>query len=80
MAAIENELNLDDGDFMDVDGIINSIIHDLQEDDELRDILNNDDYVQAHYIDEDEGIGLNLETELDAVIEPLDLEEEGFFF
>ena len=80
MAAIENELNLDDGDFMDVDNIINSIIRDLQEDDELRDILNNDDHVQAHYIDEDEGIGLNLETELEAAIEPLDLEEEGFFF
>ena len=65
----------------DLDNIINDIINDLQQDDELQRILDDDgDYVQPHYMDEDEGIGLNVESELEAIIEPLDLEEEGVFF
>ena len=66
----------------DIDNIIDDIIMDLQQDDALRAILDNDDFVQPHYMDEDEGIGLNAETELDAIMEPFDyeLEVEGFDF
>ena len=67
----ENDMNMND--------IINGIIQDLQQDEDLQNILN-DDFVQPHYVDEDEGIGLNVELELQDIIEPLDLEEEGFFF
>ena len=66
----------------DIDNIIDDIIRDLQQDDALRAILDNDDLVQPHYMDEDEGIGLNTQTELEAIIEPFDyqLEVEGFDF
>ena len=67
----------------DIDDIIDDIIRDLQQDDALRAFLDNDDdLVQPHYMDEDEGIGLNVESELEAVIEPFDstLEVEGFDF
>ena len=75
---LENYLNNDD--YVRGDNIINEIIQELQQDEELRNYLNNDDYVQPHYADEDEGIDLNVELELEEIIEPLDLEEEGFFF
>ena len=61
-------------------------MNDLEQDEALRGILNqvNDinEFVQPHYQDEDEGIGLNLETELEDIIEPFDyeLEVEGFDF
>ena len=45
----ENDMNMDD--------IINGIIQDLQQDEDLQNILNAD-FVQPHYADEDEGIGL----------------------
>ena len=67
----------------DVDNIIAEIIHGLEQDDAVRNILNNDDeFVQPHYVDEDEGIGLNVETELEAIVETFDydLEVEGFDF
>ena len=64
---------------MELDNIINGIMQELQQDEDLLNILNNDDYVQAHYADEDEGIGLNVEIELEDIVEPLDLEAEGFF-
>ena len=63
----------------DMEGIIGEIIRDLQEDEHLRDMLDND-FAQPLYAYEDEGIGLNVELELEDIIEPLDLEEEGFFF
>ena len=82
MAAEEvlpaNPVNVDD-----VDDIIAEIMHELHQDDVLRDILNNDDeFVQPHYVEEDEGIGLNVETELEGIIEPFDyaLEIEDFDF
>ena len=67
----------------DIDNIIDDIIRDLRQEDALGAILDNDDdLVQPHYMDEDEGIGLNVETELDAIIEPFDyeLEVEGLDF
>ena len=66
----------------DVENIIAEIINDLQQDDAIRDILlnNDDEMVVPHYTEEDEGIGLNVEVELEDIIEPLDLEAKGFDF
>ena len=66
-----------------LDNIIDDIIMDLQQDDVLRDYLNaerNGEILRPQYEEEDEGIGLNLETELEAIIEPFDyeLDVEGF--
>ena len=59
----------------DLDNIINDIVNDLRQDAVLRDILDND-YVQPHYADEDEGLGLDVEVELDAITEPFDFSLE----
>ena len=64
---------------MDLDMRIDEIIRDLQQDPDLRDLLNaerNGELVHPQYMDEDEGIGLNVDTELEAVIEPFDFELE----
>ena len=61
------------------ENIISDIINELQQDDNLHQILN-EDYVHPRYEDDDEGIELNVEVELEGIIEPLDLEAEGFFF
>ena len=64
---------------IDIDNIIDGIIQELQQDDDIRDLLNaerNGELVQPQYMDEDEGIGLNVDTELEAVIEPFDYELE----
>ena len=50
---------------INIDNIIDDIIQDLQRDDDIRDLL-----------DEDEGIGLNVETEIEGVIEPFDYQVE----
>ena len=65
------EINVDD-----VDRIIENIIHDLNA------IMQDDELVQPHYVEEDEGIGLNVNTELEGIIEPFDyaLEVEVFDF
>ena len=75
----ENPVNIND-----VDRIINDIINDLQQDQEIQNILWNEDdeLVGPHYEEEDEGIGLNVSTELEAILEPFDyeVEVEGFDF
>ena len=86
-----NEININEADNMiefninEVDNIIEEIMNDLEQDDAIRDLLNeanNDELVHPQYQDEDEGIGLNLKTELEDIIEPFDynLEVEGFDF
>ena len=63
----------------DLDDRIDQIIQELQQDDDLRDYLNaerNGELVQDLYEDEDEGIGLNVDTELQAIVEPFDFELE----
>ena len=65
----------------DAENIIDEIIRELNQDDAIRNIFNDDnEMVVPHYVEEDEGIGLNVEIELDDIIEPLDLELEGFDF
>ena len=80
--AAEELLPLDQQNMDNLDDMINDIVRDLQDDEALRDIFYNDDddLVQPRYMDEDEGIGLNVEVELEDIIEPLDLEAEGFDF
>ena len=50
---------------INIDNVIDDIIQDLQRDDDIWDSL-----------DEDEGIGLNVETEIEGVIEPFDYQVE----
>ena len=63
----------------DIDNIIDEIVRELQHDDDIRGLLNaemNGELVQPQYMDEDEGIGLNVDVELEAIIEPFDYELE----
>ena len=59
---------------INIDEVIDGIIRDLQQDDDMRDILNGGNNGELDRMDEDEGIGLI--TELEEVIEPLDYEVE----
>ena len=68
---------------INVGHLIDQIINELEQDDAARDILNqmdDNELLRPHYEDEDEGIGLNVETELEGIVEPFDyaLEIEGF--
>ena len=60
-------------DINNLDDRIQQIIDDLQEDDALRRLLNEDDHLVQ---DADKGIELDVETELQAIIEPFDYELE----
>ena len=79
--AVEEILPQNPMNIYDVDSIINDIVNELQQDEEIRNVLD-DQLVHPNYEDEDEGIGLNTQTELEAIIEPFDyqLEVEGFDF
>ena len=78
---VQNLIQLAAGDLIpdspeirnNLDNIIDDIVRELQEDADIRDMIN------AELNDEDEGIGLNVDTELEAVVEPFDyqLEMEG---
>ena len=70
-------------DINQVNNVIQEIINDFEQDEALRGLLNDpNDLVHPHYEDDDEGIGLNVETELEDIVEPFDynLEVEGFDF
>ena len=58
-----------------IDRIIDEIIHDLEQDEQVRDLMGN----LQEDIEEDEGIEINIDTELSAIVEPFDyqLEVEG---
>ena len=62
-----------------IDNIIQQVINELEQDEAIRHMLNDEEFVHPHYQDEDEGIDLDVETELEAIIEPFDyqLEVEG---
>ena len=59
-------------DIEDMDRIVNEIIMELEQDEQIRDLL---PYVQSD-VEEDEGIELNIETELAAIVEPFDYEHD----
>ena len=82
LSPVVDEINID---INEADNAIQQIINELEEDDVIRDLINaenNGELVHPHYEDEDEGIGLNVEAELQDIIEPFDyeLEVEGFDF
>ena len=81
LSPVVNDINFD---INEVDNIIEQLINEFEQDDAIRDLLNqnNNELVHPHYQDEDEGIGLNVETELEDILEPFDynLEVEGFEF
>ena len=58
-----------------IDRIIDEIIHDLEQDEQVRDLVGN----LQQDIEEDEGIEINIDAELSAIVEPFDyqLEVEG---
>ena len=80
-ATVEEILPQNSMDINDVNNIINDIINELQQDPDIQNIFE-DQLVQPQYEDEDEGIGLNVQSELEAIVEPFDynLEVEGFDF
>ena len=71
-------INNNNNDIDHLDNMIQQIINELEQDGAVRDLLNNQEILHPHYEDEDEGIGLNVETELEGSIEPFDYELEVF--
>ena len=82
--ALEETLSpgINNIDINQVDNIIQQVINELEQDEAVRELLNNDELMNPHYQDEDEGIGINVDTELEDIIEPFDyeLEVEGVDF
>ena len=74
--SLSPDINID---INKADEIIQRIINELEEEGVIRDILNNDD---DELVNEDEGISLNVEMELESIVEPFDyqLEVEGVDF
>ena len=66
------DINMDE--IPDVDNVIDGIIADLERDDQMREILNGNIVQQ-----DDEGIALDYETELEAIVESFDYELEVDF-
>ena len=66
-------------DNYNIDNIIQQVINELEQDEAIRHLLNDEEFVHPHYQYEDEGIDLDVETELEGIIEPFDyqLEVEG---
>ena len=61
-------------DIENMDRIVNEIIAELEQDEQIRNLL---PYIQSD-VEEDEGIELNIETELESIVEPFDYElDEG---
>ena len=80
-AALQETLppDIDNIDINEANDIIQRLIYELEQDEALRELLNNennDELVHPRYQDEDEGIDLDVVTELEAVIEPFDYEVE----
>ena len=55
-----------------MDRIVDEIIRDLERDDQVRELLDNIDEND----EEDEGIEINIDTELRAIVEPFDYQVE----
>ena len=73
-AAIQETLPLDieNININQADAIIQQVLEKLQQDEAIRELFNDDELVQ----DNDEGINLDAEIELEAIIEPFDYELE----
>ena len=70
---------IDNIDINQVDNIIQQVIDELEQFEAVRELFNDDELVHPRYQDNDEGIDLDVELELEAIIEPFDYElEVGF--
>ena len=80
--ALEETVPIDNNiDIDHIDNVIQQVVYELEQDEAIRELMNNEGLVNPHYQDEDEGIDLDIETELEAIIEPFDYSEvEGFDF
>ena len=74
-----DNFDIGDLDIDQIDTIIQRVINELEEEEAVRDLLNDNQLVQPNYQDQDEGIDLDIDLELAAIIEPFDyqLEVEG---
>ena len=70
-----NNLNIDQ-----LDNLVQQMINDLQQDDDIRAMLNDEELFPPQHWEEDEGIDMDIEIELDGIVEPFDyeLEVDGF--
>ena len=76
-----DNVDVNDLDIDQIDNIIQQVINEMETDEAVRRVLNDDEIVHPQYEDQDEGIVLNVQSELDAIIEPFDYSEvEGFDF
>ena len=76
LSPVVDEINIP---INEADNIIQQILNEMEQDDAIRDLINaenNGELVHPHYEDEDEGIHLDVETELQAIIEPFDYQLE----
>ena len=76
--ALADQHLLDIDQIQNVDNIIAEIIGDLERDDAMHEILAGDGDGEVQYND-DEGIALDYQTELEAILEPFDYELEDDF-
>ena len=76
-----DNVDVNDLDIDQIDNIIQQVINELETDEAARRVLNDDEIVHPQYKDQDEGIGLDVQSELNAILEPFDYSEaEGFDF
>ena len=71
-----NYVDINNMDINQIDSIIEQVINELEGEEAIRELLNNNELVHPHYQDQDEGIGLDVESELEAILEPFDYELE----
>ena len=71
-----NNVDINNMDINQIDNIIEQVINELEGEEAIRELLNNNELVHPHYQDQDEGIGLDVESELEAILEPFDYELE----
>ena len=71
-----NNVDINNMDFNQIDNIIEQVINELEGEEAVRELLNNNELVHPHYQDQDEGIVLDVESELEAILEPFDYELE----
>ena len=75
-------VDVNDLDIDRIDSIIQQVIDELEAEEGVRQILDDDnELLHPQYEDHDEGIGLDVQTELEAIVEPFDFNElEDFEF
>ena len=68
--------NIERLDIDELDNMVQRVIDELEQDESVRNLLNDQELLHPHYRDEDEGIDLDVEIELEAIVEPFDYQVE----